>query len=76
MAAMKKMPKNKKKEISVTQWLLITDKQNVTINICFLWVENAIKLVNGWLLIIKALKNQDGCQQNVSATDVPFLLML
>ena len=40
----------------------------------FLWVENAIKLVNGWLLIIKALKIQDGCQQNVS--DVPLLLML
>ena len=46
----------------------------------FLWVENAIELVNRCLLIIKALKIQDGCQipceQNVSATDVPFLLML
>ena len=46
----------------------------------FLWEENAIKLVNSCLLIIKALKIQGGCQispqQNVSATDVPFLLML
>ena len=29
----------------------------------FLWVENAIKIVNNYLLIIiKALKIQDGCQ--------------
>ena len=46
----------------------------------FLWVENAMKLINSCLLIIKVLKIQDGCQisrqQNVSATDVPFLLML
>ena len=46
----------------------------------FLWVENAIKLVNSCLLIINALKILDGSQissqQNVSATDVPFLLML
>ena len=46
----------------------------------FLGMENAIKLVNSCLLIVKALKIQDGCQisrqQNVSATDVPFLLML
>ena len=28
----------------------------------FLWVENASKLVNSCLLIIKALKIQDGCQ--------------
>ena len=45
-----------------------------------LWVENAIKLVNNCLLIIKVLKIQNGCQisrqQNVSATDVLFLLML
>ena len=27
----------------------------------FLWVENAKKLVNSYLLIIKALKIQDGC---------------
>ena len=57
----------------------MTDKQNLTINICFFWVENAIKLINSCLLIIKVLKIQDGCrisrQQNVSATDVPFLLM-
>ena len=42
----------------------------------FLWVKNAIKLLNSCLLIIKALKIEDGCQQNISATDVPFLLML
>ena len=46
----------------------------------FLWVENAMQLVNSCLLIIKVLKIQDGCrisrQQNVSATDVLFLLML
>ena len=46
----------------------------------FLWVENAIKLVKSCLLINKALKIQDACQfshqQNISATDVPFLLML
>ena len=46
----------------------------------FLWVENAIKLINNCLLTIKALKTQVGCQicrqWNVSATDVPFLLML
>ena len=46
----------------------------------FLWVENAKKLVNSCLLIIKVLKIQDGCQishqQSVSATDVLFLLML
>ena len=46
----------------------------------FLLVENAIKLVNSCLLIIKVLKIQDGCQiylqKNISATDVPFLLML
>ena len=46
----------------------------------FLWVENAIKLVNSSLLIIKVLKIQNGCQishqQNISATDVLFLLML
>ena len=46
----------------------------------FLWVENAIKLVNNCLLITKALKIQDGCQisgqQNASATDVLCLLML
>ena len=45
-----------------------------------LWVKNTIKLVNSCLLIIKALKMQDGCQishqQNVLATDVPFSLML
>ena len=45
----------------------------------FLWVENAIKLGNSCLLIIKALKIQDGCQisrqWNVSGTDVPFLLV-
>ena len=45
----------------------------------FFWVENAIKLINSCLLIIKVLKIQDGCrisrQQNVSATDVTFLLM-
>ena len=75
MAAMKNMPKNEKIRISITQWLLITDKQNWTMNICFLWVENAIKLVNSCLLIMKMLKIQDGCQQNISATDVPFLLM-
>ena len=48
--------------ISVTQWLIVTDKHNLTINILFLWVENAIKSVNSCLLIIKALKIQDGCQ--------------
>ena len=46
----------------------------------FLLVENAIELVNNCLLFIKVLKIQDGCQishqQNVSATDVLFLLML
>ena len=42
----------------------------------FLWEENAIEWVNSCLLIIKVLKIQNGCQQNVSATDVPFLLML
>ena len=45
----------------------------------FLWVENAKKLISSCLLIIKVLTIQDGCQisrqQNVSATDVPFLLM-
>ena len=42
----------------------------------FLWVTNAIKLVNSCLFIIIVLKIQDGCQQTVSATDVLFLLML
>ena len=48
----------------------------------FLWVENAMKLVNNCLLTIKLLKIQDGCQisrqLNDSATDVhvPFLLVL
>ena len=43
----------------------------------FLWVENAVKLVKiSCLLIIKAVKIENGCQQNVSATDMPFLLML
>ena len=46
----------------------------------FLWVENAMKLVDSCLHIIKVPKIQDGCQisrqQNVSATAVPFLLML
>ena len=28
----------------------------------FLWVENALKLVNSCLLVIKALKIQVGCQ--------------
>ena len=39
-----------------------------------------MQLINSCLLIIKVLKIQDGCQispqQNVSATDVPFLLIL
>ena len=28
----------------------------------FLWVENAMKLVNSYLVIIKVLKIQDDCQ--------------
>ena len=47
----------RKIRISVTQWLIITNKHNLTINIyMFLWVENAIRLVNRCLLIIKAFK--------------------
>ena len=46
----------------------------------FLWVENAIRLVNSCILIIEALKFQDGRQifrqLNISAADVPFLSML
>ena len=46
----------------------------------FLWVKSAINIVNSCLLVIKALKIQDGCQisrqYNVSAYDEPFLLML
>ena len=46
----------------------------------FLWVENEIRLVNSCILIIKALKIQDGHQisrqLNISAADVPFLSML
>ena len=62
MAAMKKAEKLKIR-ISVTQRLIITDKHNLTISI-FLWVENAIELINSCLLIIKALKIQDGCQNS------------
>ena len=70
--------------ISLSQILIITDKQNLLQHVRFAG-DKYIKIDKKYLLLIKGLKIQDGCQSlaffgpnnvhNTKSTDIPFFII-